>query len=59
MALPVPVRNSVAFRCNDQIMLRLERLRDTVTEPGWRPVFEWLLTEPRVIAVIEERISDG
>jgi hypothetical protein len=50
------VPNALAFRCNDRLAMRLEQLRDTFTEPGWRPVFEWLLTQPDVENVILERV---
>lgn len=43
----------VPVDCSDQLL----RLRDTFAEQSWRAVFEWLLSQPEVCAVVAARLA--
>jgi hypothetical protein len=51
------MRTSIAFRVNDAQAILLESLRATFPEPSWRPIFEWLLSQPEVVSVIHRRLA--
>jgi hypothetical protein len=49
--------NVVSFRTSASEHRKLLRMRDTLSEGGWREMFIWLLNEPSVKAVIDERLD--
>jgi hypothetical protein len=49
--------NVVSFRTSASEHRKLSRMRDTLGDSGWREMFIWLLNEPTVKAVIDERLN--
>lgn len=47
----------VSFRTSASEHRKLSRARDTMDEGGWRDFFVWLMNEPAVKSVIDERLA--
>lgn len=47
----------ISVRVDAATALRLNTLRATLPDQTWSAVLRWLLTEPRVVEVIRERVG--
>jgi hypothetical protein len=48
----------ISFRLTDADRLRMENLKATFPDQGWRHVYEWLLALPGVADAINHRIEN-